>query len=139
MGGEEGDAMANVECLRQLRRVVEEAPADRFDMRDFCLPTSCGTAYCAAGWAAIDPWFRANTRIGEWFRGDAGDLLYIHPNARFGLQEIFGLEETATKRLFALGVDCWAPAMKRAVLANIDRLLAGKRARSYADMVADRG
>ena len=59
------DEATRWERLTQLRRVVVEAAPDRFDMRSFSADTPCGTAYCAAGWAAIDPWFREHTHINE--------------------------------------------------------------------------
>ncbi len=37
-------------------------------MRKFCDTTaSCGTAYCFAGWLAVDPWFQKNTSILDIF------------------------------------------------------------------------
>lgn len=62
--------MANIERLQQLVRVLEQVRdekrpfdmewwADAFDPPSITTPVNeCGTASCAAGWAARDPWFR---------------------------------------------------------------------------------
>jgi hypothetical protein len=139
MGDQEGDAMANVECLRQLRRVVEAAPEDRFDMRWISTLTDCGTAYCTAGWAGIDPWFRQHTELGRAFRVGLGGMLNWDEDLAEVLGKVFGLTDRETYRLFGLFVGEGDEATRRHVLANIDRLLAGEPARSYADMIAGRG
>jgi hypothetical protein len=127
--------MANLECLRQLRRVVEAAPEDRFDMRRFSTPTDCGTAYCAAGWAAIDPWFREHTELGRAFRVGVGGMLGWDDDLAEVLGEVFGLTDGETNRLFGMFVGESCGVTRRLVLASIDRLLAGKAARSYADLI----
>lgn len=121
----------NLTALRQLKRVVKAAPAERFRMRKFTEQTDCGTAYCAAGWAAIDPWFN---KRGLYMRGDAPET----PNnmwAQGALSEIFGLTLENTFALFAFDTpppDIDPHAITKAeVIANIDRLLAGKRATVY--------
>lgn len=53
----------NFEALKQLKRVVKAAPAERLHMRAVMEKAECGTAYCAAGWAAQDKWFEDNTEI----------------------------------------------------------------------------
>jgi len=45
----------NEELLRRLREVIAEVPDDRLHMRRLVEVSECGTAFCAAGWAAIDP------------------------------------------------------------------------------------
>ena len=48
--------------LDHLEQVVSRAPADGFDLRFFYVQTNrneCGTIACAAGWACLDPTFRA--------------------------------------------------------------------------------
>ena len=58
----------NIEALIQLKRVLRESMAHTivfqgktvgFDMDTFCDINECGTAACAAGSAAMDPWFNA--------------------------------------------------------------------------------
>lgn len=127
-----------IERLKQLRRVVEAAPEDRLHMRTFCEQAECGTAYCAAGWAAIDPWFRENTEIeGVFEYADDGHLF-----TGFGvwdvfdpLADIFGISRLAAGCLFGYGMsvtDEPHAVTKAEVLANIDRLLRGLPAERYA-------
>lgn len=127
--------MANVERLLQLRRVVEAAPDDRFHMRAFYEEASCGTAYCAAGWAAVDPWFQEHTEIGSIFRVGRDGLLEILSGTPFRrLSHIFEIGANNSWKLFGWGVarnpDPHAVS-KAEVIENIDRLLAGKSAELY--------
>src|SRR4051812_6756791 len=57
------------ERLRQLRRVGQDSPDERFDMQWFgkVRAHDCGTVHCASGWFALDPWAQANTEILEIF------------------------------------------------------------------------
>ena len=117
------------ERLLQLRRVVLAAPESRFDMNHF----RCGTAMCAAGWAASDPWFteRGLHLAGE---GDAAEV-------RFGentfdpfsaLEAFFLLSTQDTERLFAGdALNGTGPITKEEVIENIDLILAGEPARVY--------
>jgi hypothetical protein len=159
--------MPHEERLRQLDRVVAEARDDRLHMNRFCDPAAaCGTAFCAAGLAAIDPWFRAETPIGETFRvveTPAGPILHYvaddgtvyddphaldsDPGFRFErrLAALFGITPRDANRLFGLGLDLKADphaVTKAAVRDNIRLLLEGEHARAYAtaiDELADDG
>jgi hypothetical protein len=123
--------MTNEEALRQLHRVVEEAPDDRLHMRSFTETGPCGTAHCAADWAAIDPWFRANMPLDEIIRSS-------DPFAR--LAAAFGLSEKDAENLFGgdlAGYTDPHAVSKAEVFWNIDRLLAGQPALPYAATRAD--
>jgi hypothetical protein len=130
--------MANIERLTQLRRVIEEAPEDRLHMRAWSEKAPCGTAHCAAGWAALDPWFQVNTEIlKHFFVGASGR---VHPreyssDAFGGLAQIFAISGQDARALFGGGLhdDDSEPhaVTKGEVLKNIDALLMGKRAEFY--------
>lgn len=48
-----------VERLTRLAELVEKIPVEEFEMSAwFKTGPSCGTIGCAAGWAALDPWFQ---------------------------------------------------------------------------------
>lgn len=127
--------------LKQLRRVVEDAPDDRLHMRDWCDPVApCGTAYCAAGWAAIDPWFRANTEIEEIFEVD--DAGHVHRRAPVSacdrLAALFDINVDAAWKLFLsipYGDADPHRVTKAMVLENIDRVLAGAKPVNYQSMI----
>lgn len=126
------------EKLRQLRRVIEAVPDDRLHMRTFCEEGECGTAYCAAGWAAVDPWFRENTDIGDIFGVDSDGTLFVicgYSCVFSDLADLFGLTRTDADRLFGadLEPDVTAPhaVNKTEVLNNIDLLLAGEKTKPY--------
>lgn len=126
----------NIEALKQLRRVVEAAPDDRFHMRRWSEKAPCGTAYCAAGWAAIDPWFRENTGIGDIFKlRRYGYLELITCSPFFSLARLFDISIYEAATLFGIGIDPRSNphAVSRAeVIANIDRILAGQKPERYA-------
>jgi hypothetical protein len=124
------------EALRQLRRVVLNAPPKELDMMSWGERTACNTACCALGHAYFDPWFREHTSITDFFTqmrdplsprrwrlrdtspgdidGDAADL--------------FGIDYSDASRLF---MHMTSYARKSRVIRNIDLLLEGKEARSY--------
>jgi hypothetical protein len=112
--------MANIERLRQLRRVVAAAPDDeRFNMNYVEQIKDCGTSHCAYGWALEDPWFRENTEI----RG----LSYLASPG------VFNLSRSDVEALLSPppAGPATGPVMKVLVLVNIDRLLAGQPAIPY--------
>lgn len=119
--------MPNIEALKQLRRVVENAPDDLLHMRAITEESSCGTAHCALGWAEVDPWFQDNLpRI-------KGEEEYFD-----WAERIFGLSGANANKLFAGNASHSTPAhaiSKAAVLWNIDELLAGRPPRSYRAVV----
>jgi hypothetical protein len=133
------DEATGEERLRQLLRVVEAAPDERFDMRDFHRETRCGTAYCAAGWAALDPWFRENTPIGEVLgvisRTDGGRTLEVMtPGCAFdSLADIFGLDRNDAVILFGATLNRWDVVDKCEVVENIRSLLGGGPVNDYTD------
>lgn len=144
----------NVPAMQRLRWLVENAEADRFDMDRYAhvvydqFGHTCGTAYCAAGFAAIDPWMQENTVIGKVFRvADrkdgtgfsvegwlARDSADCYPDARKGLAVVFGISEADSSALFYPGVNSKRQGPKviqQHVIDNIDRILAGKPAEPY--------
>lgn len=123
--------------MKQLRRVVEAAPEDRFEMKNFCTESSCGTAYCAAGWAALDPWFQENTDILDIFDVEViGSLAYVkeaHDNTFSRLQLMFGLSAVEADDLFGGELHRLSPPVPKSfVLENIDSILAGDPTIPYA-------
>jgi hypothetical protein len=133
--------MANIERLKQLRRVIEEAPEDRLHMRAYSEVAECGTAYCAAGWAAVDSWFQKNTEINETLevteegRIIVADIVADGDRDEFeNFADIFGIHPDDSEALFGADParDIGPHAVSKAqVLDNIDRLLKGKPAEVY--------
>jgi hypothetical protein len=119
----------NVECLEQLKRVVRERPDELFDMSIFGRKTSCGTVCCAAGSAALDPWFLANTGIALALPVTKLDSESFVFNFPFGmddrLADVFGISKDYMRLLFYEGTTTSRPVTKEMVIANIDRILAG--------------
>jgi hypothetical protein len=126
----EDRAMADLECLRQLRRVVEAAPEGRFDMSTLCDRGPCGTVHCAAGWAAVDPWFRENTELGRSFAVDRDGMFRYRGRPAEVLERAFGLDEGDVERLF---FDADDDTTRADVLASIDHLFAGRPAPTYPE------
>lgn len=149
----------NRDLMLQLRRVAEAAPEHRLHMRNFCeSEAACGTAYCLAGFAAVDPWFRANTTINRILEvaedDETGELLVYETgvlpegvsktdeervyalSATFvGLGRLFDLRPADAYNLFGGGLDYAAgehAVGKDEVLWNVDALLRGEAARPYA-------
>jgi hypothetical protein len=147
--------------LRQLRRVLEATPPRHFDIRFWGragrLPYGngyrCGTAACAAGCAALDPFFRKlGLAIKPWpssnpvlpacglralSRFEDFDTVFvprIHGESAgmYELSVLFGLEEDE---------GCWlfdaeryeGRSSPREVIKRIDVLLAKYDARWYAE------
>lgn len=48
-GSQEKGAQVNVPLLRRIQRQIDKAP-DKFAMTEVSQETSCGTAFCIAGW-----------------------------------------------------------------------------------------
>jgi hypothetical protein len=135
------DDATRTERLRQLRRVIDSAPEERFVMRTWSERSGCQTTFCAAGWCAVDSWFRENTKIGTIFAvaGDSEGQVTVYPinyvfNVFRDLANLFSISIDDAEALFGVGIRSVDPhAVSRAeVLANIDRLLAGKPAEVYA-------
>ncbi len=127
--------MPNIERLTQLARVVRAAPEHRFHMRTFMEKTTCGTAYCAAGWAFVDPWFTEHKFHDIWTTGT--EHIWTTEDE---LAEYFGLSNRDANRLFALDINRYAEphaVTKGEVLANIEQLLAGLPAELYDAVSAD--
>jgi hypothetical protein len=121
----------NTEALQQLRRVVESAPDDLFHMRAVVERTSCGTARCAIGWAAVDPWFQENTRLPELIPPsyDRKGLPSL-----YALNELFDISSIDANNLFAGSISRYVnehAVSKEEVLWNIDELLAGRETLPY--------
>ncbi len=130
--------MANIERLKELRRVVLAAPEHQFHMRTWCEKADCGTARCAAGWAAVDPWFQENTEILEIFAVD--EAKFVTPVTDFScfsaIGKLFGIEYRQSCHVFGsdpcgLGMSDPHSVSKDQVVANIDALIAGTPTKSY--------
>jgi hypothetical protein len=106
----------NIEAFENLNRVILDAPLDRFDMAYFSEETACGTSHCAAGWAAVDPWFQENTPILKGFTPRGEDLM----DSDEALRETFGISEEVSDSIFYACNDT-----KEEVLARIDGIIAG--------------
>ena len=125
------------ESLRQLRRVVEAAPVQLFHMDAFTHKTSCGTAHCAAGWAAIDPWFKERglrvTRYGDIQYLDFRPSRYCYPFRP--LELFFTLNKLDTSRLFGGGLHRGEYVPKEKILKNIDCMLSGEKPLRYRPQI----
>jgi hypothetical protein len=127
------------ERLQQLRRVVAAAPADRFVMDRFCtVGLPCGTAYCAAGWAVLDPWFQKETPMLGCFELASRDQetmvkAYDGRTCFRELASVFDLDCIETEVLFGAGLPVDCKVSQVAVIANIDRLLRGEETIPYAE------
>lgn len=138
----------NQQRLAELRRVIAEAPRDRFDMRDFTRVRADGvTTHCAAGWAALDDWFQRNTYISRVFRVErlSDDQSIVMPAARtmgvalpFGsLATIFQISLADSRAIFGeVAINFRRPIGKEEAMVNVDRLLSGRPAEPYRAEVA---
>lgn len=127
----------NTERLLQLRRVLDEAPEERFHMRTWSEAADCGSAYCLAGFMAIDPWFRRETEVGNVFILNKHNCLLNVESTdipfRF-LAGVFAIAESDSENLFGYGIPLHADphcVTRAEVRANIDRILAGRPAEIY--------
>ena len=129
--------------LVQLRRVVLAIPDAGFNMRWWS--DNCGTTHCAAGWAALDPWFLQHTELGRYLvpysASPAGTTVLptsIDPIS--GLASVFKITPREARALFVAITT--RPVSRREVVAQIDDLLAGRTIGRYAgeepDFVSDR-
>jgi hypothetical protein len=124
----------NIEALTQLRRVAVEAPDELFHMRAVVETLECGTARCLLGWMIIDPWFIQNTPISQFVPPDYDEVFMPDVDDMCDIAEMFGLSEKQTEKLFGDGLDTNMDphaVPKAEVLWNINRLIAGRKARSY--------
>ena len=86
-----------IERLEQLIRVVEEAP--KLYMRNYW-QGECGTAYCAAAWAAQDAWFR---RRGLHAYEDYAPIFYRGTCGLSALALFFDISTIQTDFIFCPG------------------------------------
>ena len=131
--------MPNLQALQQARRLIEEVDEDRLHMHAVSEVASCGTAYCLAGWMAVDPWFREHTKMGQVPLEISGLIPKNKHLEALGLaRETLDLDHDDAAALFAWNVgsagDDTDPhaVTKYEVLANLDLLLAGRPAEFYA-------
>jgi hypothetical protein len=108
----------NEEALVRLRQIVLEAPETLWDMSHFSTSKKCGTAYCAAGWAAQDQWFKE--------RNLSLDNYSSNTNFFSRLEKLFDLNERDCGNLFGGDLQPGDEVSKEEVIANIDQLLDGK-------------
>lgn len=131
--------MPDLEALSRLRSLVEAAPEPKFNMTQFRTGSDCGTAYCALGHAAIDPWFVEHHNA----PGPRPSLDHTEARDQWALNfdqwcdtekacKVFGLSSKDSFRLFGGDLFPYQKVSKSEVLANIDRLLAGLPAKRYA-------
>ncbi len=119
--------------LSELRRVVENAPDELLSMSHFSKKVSCGTAHCAAGWAALDPYF-TERGLSLTAHGGLRYYYYMSFDAFHDLAYLFKISVKASRKLFGCEPpqgDNWKNVKKEHVLANIDRMLAGKQPFRY--------
>ena len=134
------------EAFIQLKRVLAAVPRRNFDLRLWALPRpGCGTTGCAAGWAALDPWFQERgfyLASPDSFRvvHTTQELLAVPPDSRFSLSptynswrgfralsEFFDIEGEIAEEIFS--ADSYPPdASPGLVIEKIDRLLADPHA-----------
>lgn len=129
--------------LTHLRRVVEAAPDDRFHMTSFMdAQASCGTAYCAYGWATQDTWFKKRgcklLQIGP-----SGKIYWPHidgigaSNSEILLSTFFNISREEADHIFHLDADSRDKPhsiSKAMVLRNIDLALANQPTINYRHM-----
>lgn len=126
--------MANMGALKELRRVIKAVDADKLHMAKFVdYDAECGTAYCAAGWACKDEWFRAH---GLLFDEEIdAPKMGGYPGGFKSLAWFFELNEEDCSRLFGGNLICGGmnphQVSKKEVLDNINRLLNGEGAVEY--------
>ena len=122
----------NIEALKQLRRVAEEAPDDLLHMRAVVEVAECGTARCLLGWAIVDPWFREHSPLKEV---DANYEWKGFPGGSVSdMRWFLNISARDARYLFADGIDPSSDPhgiTKKEVLDNIDRLIAGEDAERY--------
>lgn len=120
----------NRQHLLELLRVAEAIPEDHIHMGAFRTKLDCGTVYCLAGYAALDPYFQRHG-LKIKFRQRIGDT-YTGPENFDRLIEFFGLERDDAYNLFAGYMNKNDnPIRKETVIENIDRLLRGEHALPY--------
>lgn len=126
----------NIEALRQLRRVVENAAEEQLDMASY--QSECGTTRCVAGHAAFDPWYRQNTNINDGLKiTEIRGKFQPVPQASINevLMEIHGIDWPTCERLFYP----MASLSRSQVIASIDSIIAGTGAIDYdaVDFIAE--
>lgn len=116
----------NREAFENLKRVVQAAPENLWCMNYITKQTTCGSAHCAIGWAAIDPWFIKEAKLNSYPIGNTGqwacdsDTLW---NERF---DFWGVDDETLNTLFGGELQSSDPPIdKQEVLDNIDRILNG--------------
>ena len=116
-------------AITRLREVIKAVDEDRLHMTTWSEKAECGTAYCAAGWARLDPQLQQTTTINQIFAISADGLVYSTCNDPFrALAEAFDISKTDSENLFGGELHWDLPphcVSKREVLDNIDRILAG--------------
>ncbi len=117
-----GKTVTRADIVANLRRVLDEAPAESFAMQRF----QCGTARCLLGWAWVDPWFRKNTAV-DCLLYENGDRL--RPTQHITeLEDVFLHDGDDLNRLFGFRdiFDDLYDVTKEDVSRNLDRLAAGE-------------
>lgn len=123
--------MPNITALKQLKRVIENTPDDLLHMAAWGGDAACGTVRCAAGWAAVDPWF---VKRGLHLRHGSNAPVFEDNWPDESLKTFFKLTYAQTEHLFAIHHPRGLPGHSvsaRQVLNQIDRILDGKPTRHY--------
>lgn len=117
--------MTGPERLKVLADWLESdaVPDARFDMRDWEM--GCGTAYCAAGWAAQCPELAA-----EGLRMSEGNPTFVGRWSWSAVSEFFALPAFDTNHLFdPCCYDSYGTTTKAEVVARIRAHIAAQEAR----------
>jgi hypothetical protein len=70
----------NIERLTRLAELLDRVEPNKFDMNRWFSKTDCGYVACAAGHAALDPWFQSE----GLYLGFADDEEYLHSIPCYG-------------------------------------------------------
>ena len=122
--------MPHITALRQLKRVIKNTPDDLLHMDKWAGTARCGTVRCAAGWAAVDPWFNEHGFTAH----PGGSPTYAGKWPFDSLRAFFRLTGAATDHLFAIdhpGLPGGHAVSKRQILNQIDRIIAGEPTHHY--------
>jgi hypothetical protein len=144
-----------VDRLRQLIRVIREAKDEEWSMSAWSTTMSdaegrsCGTAFCAAGNCAMDPWFQKHTEImrilepdfvrNVWVDGQKVAIFRIRQipegiEVDRALGRLFEISEEDAGAIFGCDVaaDDLADVTRVQAIENVQRVIDGLPAIPYA-------
>lgn len=126
----------NLKALKRLREVFADAPAERVHMREVTYVAACGTAHCLLGWAGTDLELRKSGLLPTFNRTNCD----YNTRALAAARKVFGLDKLTADHLFAFGMtgemndvlrENPHAISKRRVMAQLDRVIAGKPIKPY--------